>query len=95
MADMFDHNPQVWTAGRLREVLAALPDETPIHIGVADGPGDFEGYGEYVLVDAEPVEVDLDGEGDGEGDRDGEPGPRVHFTLFADAAAGAYHLDLD
>ncbi|MER7466933.1 DUF6225 family protein [Streptomyces sp. NPDC097981] len=91
MADMFDHNPQVWTAGRLREVLAALPDETPIHIGVADGPGDFEGYGEYVLVDAEPVEVDLDGEGD----HDGEPGPRVHFTLFADAAAGAYHLDLD
>ncbi len=90
---MFDHNPQVWTAGRLREVLAALPDETPIHIGVADGPGDFEGYGEYVLVDAEPVEVDLDGEG--EAGHGGEPGPRVQFTLFADAAAGAYHLDLD
>ncbi|KJY30027.1 MULTISPECIES: DUF6225 family protein [unclassified Streptomyces] len=95
MADMFDHNPQVWTAGRLREALAALPDETPIHIGVADGPGDFEGYGEYVLVDAEPVEVDLDGEGDGEAGHRGEPGPRVQFTLFADAAAGAYHLDLD
>ncbi|WP_030159053.1 DUF6225 family protein [Streptomyces sp. NRRL S-244] len=93
MADMFDHNPQVWTAGRLREALAALPDETPIHIGVADGPGDFEGYGEYVLVDAEPVEVDVDGEG--AGDHGGEPGPRVQFTLFADAAAGAYHLDLD
>ncbi|MFF4099527.1 DUF6225 family protein [Streptomyces sp. NPDC001903] len=93
MADMFDHNPQVWTAGRLREVLAGLPDETPIHIGVADGPGDFEGYGEYVLVDAEPVEVDVDC--DGEGDHDGEPGHRVQFTLFADAAAGAYHLDLD
>jgi hypothetical protein len=93
MADMFDHKPQVWTAGRLREVLAALPDETPIHIGVADGPGDFEGYGEYVLVDAEPVEVDVDC--DGEGDRDGEAGHRVQFTLFADAAAGAYHLDLD
>ncbi|MEU9177157.1 DUF6225 family protein [Streptomyces sp. NPDC048550] len=95
MAEMFDHNPQVWTAGRLREVLAALPDETPIHIGVADGPGDFEGYGEYVLVDAEPVEVDLDGEGEGEAGHGGEPGPRVQFTLFADAAAGAYHLDLD
>ncbi|WP_030295853.1 DUF6225 family protein [Streptomyces katrae] len=95
MADMFDHNPQVWTAGRLREVLAALPDETPIHIGVADGPGDFEGYGEYVLVDAEPVEVDPDGEGDGEAGHGGQPGPRVQFTLFADAAAGAYHLDLD
>ncbi|MFE6844081.1 DUF6225 family protein [Streptomyces sp. NPDC057686] len=95
MADMFDHNPQVWTAGRLREVLAALPDETPIHIGVADGPGDFEGYGEYVLVDAEPVEVDLDGEDEGEAGHGGEPAPRVQFTLFADAAAGAYHLDLD
>lgn len=92
---MFDHNPQVWTAGRLREVLAALPDETPIHIGVADGPGDFEGYGEYVLVDAEPVEVDLDGEVEGEAGHGGEQGPRVQFTLFADAAAGAYHLDLD
>ncbi|MET9882082.1 DUF6225 family protein [Streptomyces sp. NPDC006430] len=91
MADMFDHNPQVWTAGRLREVLAGLPEETPIHIGVADGPGDFEGYGEYVLVDAEPVEV----EPDVDGDEHGEPGPRVQFTLFADAQAGAYHLDLD
>ncbi|MEU6864539.1 DUF6225 family protein [Streptomyces sp. NPDC046876] len=90
MAEMFDHNPQVWTAGRLREVLAALPEETPIHIGVADGPGDFESYGEYVLVDAEPVELDVEGEGDC-----GAGGPQVQFTLFADVAAGAYHLDLD
>ncbi|ATZ22571.1 DUF6225 family protein [Streptomyces lavendulae] len=86
MADMFDHAPQVWTAARLRAALADLPDETPIHIGVADGPGDFEGYGEYVLVDAEPVEVDS-------GDDPG--GEQVQFTLFADARAGAYHLDVD
>ncbi|MFE3995682.1 DUF6225 family protein [Streptomyces goshikiensis] len=89
MADMFDHNPQVWTAVRLREALAGLPDETPIHVGVADGPGDFEGYGEYVLVDAEPVELDTDGE------ESGEPGPRVEFTLFADVKAGVYHPDMD
>ncbi|MFG2873537.1 DUF6225 family protein [Streptomyces sp. NPDC048337] len=88
MAEMFDHEPQVWTAARLREALADVPDETPIHIGVADGPGDFEGYGEYVLVDAEPVELD------GNGDGDAGP-PEVQFTLFADARAGAYHLDVD
>nr|BAD05868.1 hypothetical protein [Streptomyces garyphalus] len=88
MADMFEHAPQVWTAARLREALAELPDETPIHVGVADGPGDFDGYGEYVLVDAEPVEVDTDADG-----VDGPP--HVQFTLFADARAGAYHLDVD
>ncbi|MFD0266368.1 DUF6225 family protein [Streptomyces sp. NPDC127106] len=92
MAETFDHNPQVWTAGRLREVLAALPDDTPIHIGVADGPGDFESYGEYVLVAAEPVELDIDCDEDAPGGRDE---PRVQFTLFADATAGVYHLDLD
>ncbi|MDA5281639.1 DUF6225 family protein [Streptomyces sp. NPDC054904] len=86
MAETFDHTPQVWTAGRLRDALANLPDETPIHIGVADGPGDFEGYGEYVLVDAEPVEMDADGT---------EGAPPVQFTLFADARAGAYYLDVD
>ncbi|MFF4580111.1 DUF6225 family protein [Streptomyces sp. NPDC001389] len=86
MADMFEHAPQVWTAARLREALAELPDATPIHIGVADGPGDFDGYGEYVLVDAEPVELETDGV-------DGPP--HVQFTLFADARAGAYHPDVD
>ncbi|WP_412079644.1 DUF6225 family protein (plasmid) [Streptomyces xanthophaeus] len=85
MADMFDHTPQVWTAARLREALTDVPDETPIHIGVADGPGDFEGYGEYVLVDAEPVEMDLSDAGVAQ----------VQFTLFADVRAGAYYLDID
>ncbi|MCX5192494.1 DUF6225 family protein [Streptomyces sp. NBC_00249] len=86
MAEMFDHTPSVWTAGRLREALAGLADDTPIHIGVCDAPGDFEGYGEYVLVDAEPVELDTD---------DASGPPAVQFTLFADATAGAYHLDAD
>ncbi|MER5928910.1 DUF6225 family protein [Streptomyces sp. NPDC002054] len=89
MADTFDHDPQVWTAARLRAALADLPDETPIHVGVADGPGDFEGYGEYVLVDAEPIETDLDDEAPG------DTGPHIQFTLFADAKAGVYHLDTD
>ncbi|MCB5167762.1 DUF6225 family protein [Streptomyces bambusae] len=93
MADTFEHQPQVWTAGRLRQALAGLPDETPIHIGVADSPGDFEGYGEYVLVDAEPVEMDPD---DGAEAPAASGGPaRVQFTLFADASAGVYHHDLD
>ncbi|MEJ8632857.1 MULTISPECIES: DUF6225 family protein [Streptomyces] len=80
MADMFDHAPQVWTVGRLREVLADVPDETPIHVGVADTPGDFEDYGDYVLVNAEPVELDA-----------ANAEPQVQFTLFADAQAGAYY----
>ncbi|MEU9105642.1 DUF6225 family protein [Streptomyces xanthophaeus] len=87
MADTFDHAPQVWTAARLRSALADLPDDTPIHIGVADGPGDFEGYGEFVLVDAEPVEIDAHSDG-------GDP-PQIQFTLFADAKAGVYYPDLD
>ncbi|MBT2541648.1 hypothetical protein J7E99_13255 [Streptomyces sp. ISL-44] len=88
MADTFEHAPHVWTAGRLRSVLADLPDDTPIHVGVADGPGDFEGYGEFVLVDAEPVEMESHGD-------DGSATPQVQFTLFADAKAGVYYLDMD
>ncbi|MFD3541586.1 DUF6225 family protein [Streptomyces sp. NPDC058662] len=88
MAEMFDHIPQVWTAARLRAALADVPDDTPIHIGVADGPGDFEGYSGFVLVDAEPVETETDSDVPG-------AGPQVRFTLFADAEAGAYHLDVD
>ncbi|GGT88566.1 DUF6225 family protein [Streptomyces violascens] len=86
MTDTYDHTPQVWTAGRLREALAGLSDETPIHIAVADGPGDFEGYSEYALVDLEPVEKDF-----GE---DAEARTEVEYTLFADYKAGQYHVDL-
>ncbi|MFD4243623.1 DUF6225 family protein [Streptomyces sp. NPDC058525] len=87
MAEMFDHVPQVWTAGQLRNALTAVPDETPIHVGVADGPGDFVGgYEEFVLVNAEPVEL---------ADGSKTVPPQVRFTLFADAAAGAYYLDVE
>ncbi|MEU9305531.1 DUF6225 family protein [Streptomyces sp. NPDC048269] len=92
MADTFEHEPEVWTAGRLREALSALPDETPIHVGVADGPGDFDGYGEFVLVGAEPVEMDNN---IGDGDGDVPDRAQVQFTLFADATAGVYYLDMD
>ncbi|MEO3977885.1 DUF6225 family protein [Streptomyces sp. CAU 1734] len=85
MADTFDHFPQVWTAGRLREALAGLPDDTPIHIGVADGPGDFDGYSEYSLVNLEPVEKDHPAAG--------PAGTDVEYTLFADYKAGQYHCD--
>ncbi|MFI1170731.1 DUF6225 family protein [Streptomyces melanogenes] len=88
MTDTFEHNPRVWTAARLREALQGLPDETPIHVGVADGPGDFDGYTEYALVNLEPVEKDT-----------APAGPAVHadveYTLFADFKAGQYHYDLD
>ncbi|MEU6925546.1 DUF6225 family protein [Streptomyces sp. NPDC046631] len=56
MADAFDHAPQVWNAAQLRAALKDLPDDTPIHIGVAEDPGDFGGYRESVLVDAHRVE---------------------------------------
>lgn len=56
MTDTFDHAPQVWNAAQLRDALKDLPDDTPIHIGVAEDPGDFDGYRESVLVDAHHVE---------------------------------------
>ncbi|GLX23566.1 DUF6225 family protein [Streptomyces sp. NPDC004126] len=88
MADTFDHAPAVWTARQLRSALADVPDDAPISIGVAGTPGDFDEYDEFVLVGAEPVEVDP---GDGE-----DPGtPQVEFTLFADAKAGLYYLDME
>ncbi|MFE6126763.1 DUF6225 family protein [Streptomyces sp. NPDC056437] len=55
MSETYEHKPAVWTAKRLREALAELPDDAPIHIGVAEKPGDFDGFGGYVLVDAEHV----------------------------------------
>ncbi|MBT2408936.1 MULTISPECIES: DUF6225 family protein [unclassified Streptomyces] len=86
MADTFEHAPQVWTAGRLRSALTGVTDDTPIHIGVADEPGNLDGYGEFVLVNAEPVEIASD---------DSTAAPQVQFTLFADAKAGVYYLHLD
>lgn len=55
MREDFDHKPTVWTARHLREAIADLPDDAPIHIGIADAPGDFDGFHGYVLVDAEHV----------------------------------------
>ncbi|MFJ7200732.1 MULTISPECIES: DUF6225 family protein [unclassified Streptomyces] len=56
MTDIFEHTPQVWNAAQLRDALKDLPDDAPIHIGVAGDPGDFDGYREFVLVDAHQVE---------------------------------------
>ncbi|MFI9631031.1 DUF6225 family protein [Streptomyces sp. NPDC052042] len=56
MTDVFEHTPQVWNAAQLRDALKDLPDDAPIHIGVADDPGDFHGYRAFVLVDAHQVE---------------------------------------
>ncbi|MFD9483928.1 DUF6225 family protein [Streptomyces sp. NPDC059991] len=89
MTDTFEHNPRVWTAARLREALQGLPDDTPIHVGVADGPGDFDGYTEYALVNLEPVEKDTATAGPAAAHSD------VEYTLFADFKAGQYHYDLD
>lgn len=89
MTDTFEHNPRVWTAARLREALQGLPDDTPIHVGVADGPGDFAGYTEYALVNLEPVEKDTAPDGSPAAHAD------VEYTLFADFKAGQYHYDLD
>ncbi|MFI5774998.1 DUF6225 family protein [Streptomyces sp. NPDC051658] len=35
MTDVFEYTPQVWNAAQLRDALKDLPDEAPIHIGVA------------------------------------------------------------
>ncbi|MFD7531975.1 DUF6225 family protein [Streptomyces sp. NPDC059849] len=56
MTDVFEHTPQVWNAAQLRDALKDLPDDAPIHIGVAGDPGDFDGYRDFVLVDAHQVE---------------------------------------
>ncbi|MFE4652104.1 DUF6225 family protein [Streptomyces sp. NPDC056707] len=56
MTDTFEHTPQIWNAAQLRDALKDLPDDAPIHIGVASDPGDFDGYRGFVLVDAQQVE---------------------------------------
>ncbi|MGW9117839.1 DUF6225 family protein [Streptomyces sp. NPDC055663] len=56
MTDVFEHTPQVWNAAQLRDALKDLPDDAPIHIGVAGDPGDFDGYRDFGLVDAQQVE---------------------------------------
>ncbi|MFE7430072.1 DUF6225 family protein [Streptomyces sp. NPDC057545] len=56
MTDVFEHTPQIWNAAQLRDALNGLPDDAPIHIGVAGDPGDFDGYRDFVLVDAHQVE---------------------------------------
>ncbi|MGW2845382.1 DUF6225 family protein [Streptomyces sp. NPDC001274] len=56
MTDTFEHAPKIWTAGQLRDALRGIPDDAPIHIGIAEDPGDFDGYRDGVLVDAHQVE---------------------------------------
>jgi hypothetical protein len=84
MADTYEHAPDVWTAGRLREAIKDLPDDAVIHIGVASDPGDFDGYQDRVLVDYEPVEYHWPAT-----KREPER-TRVDHTLFADWPAGTY-----
>ncbi|MEE1754766.1 DUF6225 family protein [Streptomyces sp. SP18CS02] len=84
MNETFDHAPEAWTAGRLRDALKDLSDDTVIHIGVADEPNDFDTYHEYTLVDAEPVEKERPVT------EDGTERYEVEFTLFADYKAGTY-----
>lgn len=61
MTDTFEHAPRVWTAGQPRDALSSVPHHTPMGIGVADGPGDFDGYSHYVLVNLEAVESERAG----------------------------------
>ncbi|MFD7497434.1 DUF6225 family protein [Streptomyces sp. NPDC059832] len=44
--------PPIRTAGEGQN----LPDDAPIHISVAGDPGDFDGYRDFVVVDAHQVE---------------------------------------
>ncbi|MFB7359697.1 DUF6225 family protein [Streptomyces gardneri] len=83
MPETFEHKPEQWTVGKLREALKHLPDDTPLYVGVADGPGSKE-FDDRVLVDYEPVESIWPATSD-------EP-ERVEVThyLFADWQAGTY-----
>ncbi|MFF2411773.1 DUF6225 family protein [Streptomyces sp. NPDC058092] len=88
MADTFDHAPQVWNAAQLREALKDLPDDTPIHIGVAEDPGDFDGWRDGVLVDAHRVENWWPATFDAPERTETEKA----ITLFADWRPGEYDL---
>ncbi|MCX5166243.1 DUF6225 family protein [Streptomyces sp. NBC_00264] len=88
MTDVFDHTPQVWNAAQLREAIKDLPDGTPIHIGVAEDPGDFGGYRESVLVDAHHVENWWPATGTAPERAEKEKA----LTLFADWTPGEYDL---
>ncbi|MFE7404167.1 DUF6225 family protein [Streptomyces sp. NPDC057557] len=88
MTDVFDHAPQVWNAAQLREALKDLPDDTPIHIAVAEDPGDFGGYRESVLVDAHHVENWWPATGTTPERAETEKA----LTLFADWTADRYEL---
>ncbi|MER6610377.1 DUF6225 family protein [Streptomyces sp. NPDC000927] len=56
MTDIYEHAPKIWNAAQLREALKDVPDDAPIHIGVAEDPGDVDGYRDGVLVDVHQVE---------------------------------------
>lgn len=91
MSETYEHTPEVWTAKRLREAIKDLPDDAPIHIGVADGPGDFGGYGDYVLVDAEHVTNWWPATATTPERKETEKA----LTLFADFAPGQYERDVE
>jgi hypothetical protein len=86
MTDVFEHTPQVWNAAQLRDALKDLPDDAPIHIGVADDPGDFDGYRDFVLVDAHQVENWWPATSTAPERTEAAEA----LTLFADWEAGAY-----
>ncbi|MFF6844627.1 DUF6225 family protein [Streptomyces tanashiensis] len=85
MAETFEHKPEQWTVGQLREALKDLPDDTPLHVGVPDSPGDFDDYQEMVAIDVEPVELLYRGY-NGKPDR-----TEVRHTLFVDFPADTYN----
>ncbi|MFE2146192.1 hypothetical protein ACFXA3_31445, partial [Streptomyces sp. NPDC059456] len=74
---------------------APAPPDPPPPGGAPPGPGVWGGAGDPGGGPAARVAIPRAGAGDAQGAHHGEAGPRVQFTLFADAVAGAYHLDLD
>lgn len=77
MPETYEHKPAVWTAAQLREAIKDLPDDAPIHIGVAEEPDSFAGYQARVLVGAEDANWR-------------QATPELVFTLFADFEPGTY-----
>jgi hypothetical protein len=86
MADTYDHSPEVWTAGRLRDAIKGLPDDAALYIGIASDPGNFDGYQERVLTGYEPAELHWAA-------TKRRPGrTEVQHTLFADWPTGTYDV---
>lgn len=87
-AQIYTHTVQAWTVGRLREALAAYPDDMPLHIAVPDDPAPHPAQ----TVDDRYVVTGV-ATGTREVGTAGEPADE-YVTIDADFPSGQYEQDL-